>query len=91
MGCVPSTHLQCPHLSLGVHDAGLAAAGAQQVLPQVTARLLEALPRSKSSIRATESTRSTGKGEIHRAGSSVQCLEHYEPFESRRGAERWLL
>lgn len=46
-GCLPSTHLLGLHLAPGVDDAGLPAAGPQQVLPQVATRLFKALPKGR--------------------------------------------
>lgn len=52
----PSTHLLCPHLAPHVDDAGLPAAVAQQVLPQVAAGLIKALQWGESSVTSTETT-----------------------------------
>lgn len=58
----PSTHLLCPHLAPHVDDAGLPAAVAQQVLPQVAAGLIKALQWGESSVTSTETTNPPHKG-----------------------------
>lgn len=86
----PSTHLLCPHLAPRVDDAGLPAAVAQQVLPQVAAGLLKALQRGESSVTSSKTAkppRREGTELVKTAGSLPRWLGPESPCKQQRGRE----